>query len=105
MLGREIELSLSPNKVAAYSEQLLHTFVSLFVVFGTAYLFPGNVTALFLAVGGLMGFVFLKEYVVDPRMEQGQDIHTGTVDAAFYLVGLVLAIVLLGAAHLFGRPF
>ncbi len=98
-------MAWTPAQTGFWTAASCHTFVSLFVVFFTAYLFPGNVTALFLAVGGLMAFVFLKEYVVDPRMEQGQDIHTGTVDLAFYLVGLVLAIVLLGAAHLFGRPF
>ena len=79
-----------------------HVFISLFVVFAAAYVFPGSVTALFLAVGGLLAFVLVKEYVVDPRLEAGADLRTGTVDLAFYLAGLVVGIVLLAVI---GRPY
>ena len=83
-----------------------HVFVSLFVVFATAYVFPGSVTALFLAVVGLLAFDLVKEYVVDPRLEAGEDIQTGTVDLAFYMAGLVVAFVLLAAIHAgIGRPY
>ncbi len=83
-----------------------HVFISLFVVFAAAYLFPGSVRDLFLAVVWLVTYVLVKEYVVDPRLEAGQDLRTGTVDLAFYLLGLVVAIVLIGAAHAWlGRPY
>ena len=83
-----------------------HVFVSLFVVFATAYAFPGSVTALFLAVVGLLAFDLVKEYVVDPRLEAGEDIQTGTVDLAFYMAGLVVAFVLIAAIHTWAaRPY
>jgi hypothetical protein len=83
-----------------------HVFISLFVVFAAAYLFPGSVRDLFLAVVWLVTYVLVKEYVVDPRLEAGQDLRTGTVDASFYLVGLIVGLMLLNVAVAYlGRPW
>ena len=103
---RPVPSKWSPATTYFWTSASCHVFISLAVIFLALYILPDTVSWLFLVVGGLLTYALVKEYVVDPRVEQGQDAQTGTVDFAFYVLGLIVALLLIGAAHAWlGRPY
>jgi hypothetical protein len=103
---RPVPAKWSPATTDFWTSASCHVFISLAVIFLALYFLPDTVSWLFFVVGGLLTYAIVKEYWVDPRVEQGQDTKTGTVDFAFYVLGLIVALLLITMAHVWlGRPW